>query len=87
MLISVFPGSLRIDSLANALRFYSCVKHCIIIPYTNDLVLRIEPDNCFTVIPKHAIRKGEAWMIPSIKDEDGRLAYKYRRYINAWLSR
>jgi hypothetical protein len=32
-------------------------------------------------------KKGEAWMIPSFKDQDGKLAYNYRKYINAWLTR
>jgi hypothetical protein len=87
MQISVFPGSLRITSKKSALEFYKCVKHCMVIPYTDEYVLRIEPDNCFTVISKYSIQKGEAWMIPSFKDQDGKLAYNYRKYINAWLTR
>lgn len=87
MLISCFPANLRITSKKSALDFYKCVKHCFTIPYTDDFVLRIEPDNCFTVISKRSIQIGEAWMIPSIKDADGTLAYNYRKYINAWLNR
>ena len=87
MQISVFPASLRITSKKSALDFYKCVKHCFTIPYNEDYVLRIEPDNCFTVISKQSIWKSEAWMIPSFRDTDGTLAYNYRKYINAWLSR
>ena len=87
MIISSFPSSLRINSKKDALKFYSCVKHCFTIPYNDTYVLRIEPDNCFTVISKQTVRAGDAWMIPSVRDADGVLAYRYRKYINAWLSR
>jgi len=87
MLISTFPSSLRITSKKTALDFYKCVKHCFVIPYNDAYVLRIEPDNCFSVISKETIRRGNAWMVPSFRDQDGKLAYNYRKYINAWLNR
>jgi hypothetical protein len=59
----------------------------MVVPYNESYFLRIEPDNCFTVIHRKELRSGNAWMIPSIRDTDGTLAYQYRKYINAWLTR
>lgn len=85
MQISVFPSSLRIDSKANALRFYSCVKHTILIDMCNGFKLRIEPGNLISPVSYHDIRTGVAQFVPNLKDEDGKIAYQYRKYINAWL--
>lgn len=81
----VYPSDLRIRTKADALKFYDCVKACVIIPYNNDYDLRIEPNRCFTVISKKTIAEGNAWMIPSMYDDDGTLAYNYRKYINTHL--
>jgi hypothetical protein len=81
----VYPSDLRIRSKADALKFYDCVKACHIIPYNDTYELRIEPNRCFSVISKQAIADGTAWMHPSTYDEDGTLAYNYRKYINADL--
>lgn len=87
MQLSVFPGSLRIDSHANALRFYSCVKHTILIDMGDGWKLRIEPGNLISPVSYHDIRTGVAQFVPNLKDEDGMIAYRYRKYINAWLRR
>lgn len=87
MIISVFRSSLRIRSKANALEFYDCVKHCMTIPYCDEYVIRVEPNNLISVVSKEDIKNGFAWAVPNLKDEDGSIAYSYRKYINAWLGR
>ena len=83
----VYRSDLRIRSKADALKFYDCVKDCVLIPYNSTYKLRIEPNRCFSVISKKAIADGTAWMHPSTYDEDGTLAYNYRKYINAYLKK
>jgi hypothetical protein len=83
--ISVFPANLVIRGKEDAKRFYACVKSVHLIPYNRHYLLRIEPNNCFTVIAADTLALGLAWMIPSTCDEDGTLAFNYRKYINAWL--
>lgn len=83
----IYPSNLCIRTKADALKFYDCVKACTRIPYNKDYDLRIEPNRCFSVISKQAIADGTAWMHPSTYDEDGTLAYNYRKYINAYLKR
>jgi hypothetical protein len=85
----IFRSDLRITSKETALEFYKGVKSCILIPYTVDgvQVIRVEPDNLFSVIPVKSIKDGSAPFIPSLRDEDGSLAYRYRKYINAYLKK
>ena len=83
----VYRSDLRIRSKADALEFYDCIKACTLIPYNDTYKLRIEPNRCFSVISKQAIADGTAWMHPSTYDEDGTLAYNYRKYINAYLKK
>lgn len=85
MIISTFPVTLRIRSKADALKFYGCVKHCIFIPINHRDYLRIEPDNCISVVDKATAKAGNAWMIPSMKDDDGSIAYQFRKVINDYL--
>ena len=85
----IHRSDLRIRSKADALKFYEGVKACTLIPYTKDgvLVLRVEPNNCISVVSKIAISHGDAWMWPSTHDTDGSIAYRYRKVINAYLAR
>ena len=85
MQISVFPASLRVDSKANALRFYDCVKHIILIETEPGWRLRIEPGNLISEVSLHDIRTGVATFVPNLRDDDGSIAYRYRKYINAYL--
>lgn len=87
MIITVYPANLRVRSKADALKFYGCIKHCITIPYMDDMVIRVEPNNLIGIVSKSDIRNGIAWAVPNFKDEDGSIAYRYRKYINAWLTR
>ena len=84
---AIHRSDLRIRSKADALEFYNGIKACILIPYNETYKLRIEPNRCFSIVSKKAIADGTAWMIPSLCDEDGTLAYNYRKYINAYLKR
>ena len=86
IVLNVFPCDLRITSKETAVRFYKCIKSGILIPinYRRDY-LRVEPDNCISVVSKVDVVNGNAWMIPSIQDLDGTIAYRYRKVINAYL--
>lgn len=83
----IYRSNLRIRSKADALELYDCVKACTIIPYNDTYSIRLEPDRHFSIVSKQTIAKGDAWMIPSVYDDDGTLAYNYRKYINAFLKR
>lgn len=83
----IHRSDLVITSKETALEFYNGVKSCILIPYTEKSVIRIEPNNQFSIISKTAISSGTAWMIPSVYDDDGSIAYRHRKYINAYLRR
>lgn len=85
MIISTFPAALRIRSKADARQFHSCIKHTFTIPYTDDMVIRVEPNNLIGIVSKESIREGYAWAIPNLQDDDGTTAYSLRKYINAWL--
>lgn len=87
MIITTYPANLRIRSKADAIKFYGCIKHCVIIPYSDDMVIRVEPNNLISTVLKSDIKNGFAWAVPNLKDEDGSIAYSYRKYINAWLGR
>jgi hypothetical protein len=83
----IYDTGFQIRSKADALKFYSGVQNVFTIPYSRDFVLRIEPGRHFSVVSKQAISDGTACMIPSIVDDDGIRAYRYRKYINAYLRR
>ena len=61
------------------------MKHTILIQMEDGWVLRIEPDNLISQISLHDIRTGVATFIPNLRDDDGSIAYRYRKYINAYL--
>lgn len=81
----MYRSDLVIRSKTDALEFYDGVKDVCLIPYNDVYVIRIEPNRCFSVISKQAVAEGKAWMIPSLRDDDGKCAYNYRKYINAYL--
>ena len=83
---AVHRSDLRITSKATALEFYEGIRACVLIPCDTH-VIRIEPNRCFTVFHRDNLTAGKAWMIPSVVDDDGIRAYRYRKYINAWLTR
>ena len=82
----VFKSNLRVTSKATALEFYKGVKSVILIPMDQKDTLRVEPGQCISLVPKDVIRGGSALFIPSLYDEDGALAYRNRKYINAYLN-
>lgn len=81
----IHKADLVIKSKETALEFYKGIKHCILIPYTEDKVIRIEPGNFFSVIPIQCVKDGSAALIPSVYDDGGIRAFRYRKYINAYL--
>ena len=81
----VFKHGFRVTTKASALEFYKCLKSVNLIPYDAENVIRVEPGQHISVIPRLAVIDGHAWLIPAIYDEDGSMAYEYRKYINAWL--
>lgn len=81
----IYRSDLVITSKATALEFYKGIRSTVIIPYNDDYVLRIEPNKCFSIIAKESVKNGTAWMIPSVCDDDGIRAFRYRKYINAYL--
>lgn len=85
MITRIHRGSLVVKDKATAQEFYKGVKACILIPYTEDMMIRIEPDNLIGFVQKEAIQRGTASFIPNFHDEDGSMAYKLRKYINAYL--
>lgn len=87
MEISVFRADLRVTSKEKALEFYKCVKNVILIPADRKLLIRVEPNCCISTIPRSSVIDGTAPFIPSLRDENGMLAYRWRKYINAYLAR
>lgn len=81
----VFKRGFTITTKASAAEFYKCIKSVNLIPYDDVSVIRVEPNAHISLIPKKSINDGTAPFIPSFKDEDGKIAYDYRKYINAWL--
>ena len=82
----VFKADLRVTSKTKALEFYKGVKHVILIPVDQEDSLRIEPGQHISIVPNKSIRNGSAPFVPSFYDEDGSLAYRNRKYINAYLN-
>lgn len=83
----IHRSDLVVKSKDTALEFYDGVKSCILIPYTAKSMIRVEPNRQFSIIPKSAIKDETAWMIPSVHDDDGGIAYRHRKYINAYLNK
>lgn len=81
----IHRSDLIINSKATAQEFYKGVKSCILIPYIEDMMIRIEPDNLIGFVSKEAIKNGIAPFIPNIHDKDGSIAYQHRKHINAYL--
>lgn len=85
MIQGVFKKGLTVVSKETALEFYKGVKSVILIPFSEAAYIRIEPHQLFSILPAYCVRRGLAPFEPSIFDEDGSLAYKYRRSINQYL--
>ena len=85
IVVSLFRSDLVIRSRETALEFYKGVKSCILIPYTEDMVIRVEPGNLIGIVSKEDVSNGYATFVPNLRDDDGGIAYRYRKYINAYL--
>lgn len=83
--ISVFRANLRVTSKATALEFYNCVKHVILLPVDDEFFVRVEPNRCISLVSKADIKSGAAVFVPSMRDDTGEIAYRHRKYINAFL--
>ena len=82
----VFKADLRVTSKATALEFYKGVKSVILIPFDKESRLRVEPGRHISVVSNESIHDGTAPFVPSFYDEDGALAYRNRKLINAYLA-
>ena len=82
----VFKANLRVTSKATALEFYKGVKSVILIPMDQKDSIRVEPGQNISLVANTDIHNGIAPFVPSLRDEDGTLAYRNRKYINAYLS-
>lgn len=93
MELSVFRSDLQITSREKALEFLKCIKCVHLIPAGRYPVgdrfvlvfIRVEPGNHISRITSDELEKGIAWATPSMYDPYGNIAYKWRKYINAWL--
>lgn len=81
----IHRSDLVIESKETALEFYKGIKHCILIPSTPSLLIRVEPGNLIGFISEEEAQNGKARFIPNFRDDDGSIAYRHRRYINAYL--
>ena len=95
MELSVFKSNLQITSKEKALEFLSCVKCTHLIPEgfcqvggkAVRVFIRVEPGYHISRISQDDLDQGIAWAVPSFYDPYGNIAYKWRKYINAWLRR
>lgn len=87
MISMIHRSDLRIRSKADALEFYEGIKACVLIPHSEWLYIRVEPNKCISTVSRKIVAEGKAWMIPSQHDADGSIAYGYRKHINAYLAR
>lgn len=85
MVVSIFRADLRVTSKAKALEFYEGVKHTILIPFSENFYIRVEPGQLFGLVEKRSFKDGTAAFVPNMYDDDGKLAYDFRKYINAYL--
>lgn len=81
----IHKANLVIKSKETAREFYKGVKSCILIPYTEDMVIRVEPGNLIGFVSKEDVRNGNATFVPNFSDYSCDIAYRYRKYINAYL--
>ena len=86
MVVNMFRADLRVTSKAKALEFYKGIKGVTLIPYYDELFIRVEPNHCISVVTKSEIKGGTAAFVPSMRDDTGAIAYRYRKHINAYLS-
>ena len=82
----IHRAGLRVTSKSTALEFYKGIRRPILIPYDDKCLFRIEPGRLFGIVDKDSISKDTAWAYPNVYDFDGAMAYKYRKYINAYLA-
>ena len=82
----IFRSDLRVTSKSSALEFYKGVKSVILIPFDKKDSLRIEPGRHISLVSNASIRNGSAPFVPALYDEDGTLAYRNRKHINAYLN-
>lgn len=85
MELSLWRSDLQITSRETALEFYRCIRQVHLIPFDREVYIRIEPGNHISKIPRSCISDGTALFYPSLYDPYGNIAYKWRKYINAWL--
>lgn len=85
MIISIHRAGLGVTSKETALEFYNGVRGCILIPFEDDTMIRVEQGNLIGFVPKADIKSGRAAFIPNVRDTDGSIAYRHRKYINAYL--
>ena len=85
MEISVFKRDLQITSREKALEFYRSVKCVHLIVIDRETLIRVEPGNHISRIPRSSVEDGTAPFYPALYDPYGNIAYKWRKHINAWL--
>lgn len=93
MELSVFRSDLQITSRDKAVEFHKCIKCTHLIPAgryedTDGVIrifIRVEPGFHISRITSLDIERGIAWAVPSLYDPYGNIAYRWRKYINAWL--
>jgi len=85
MELSCWRSDLQITSRETALEFYRCIRQVHLIWVDRDTFIRVEPNNQISRIPSSSVKDGSAWMYPGLYDPYGNIAYKWRKYINAWL--
>ena len=86
VILGVFKADFRVTSKATALEFYKGVNSVILMPLDKNNRLRVEPDQHISTVSAESTRAGNAPFIPLLRDEDGSLAFQYRKYINAYLA-
>ena len=86
MIISrIHRSGLVVNSKETAQEFYKGIKSCILIPHEEDMLIRVEPNNLIGFVSKADVKNGAATFVPNFHDEDGSIAYRHRKYINAYL--
>lgn len=85
MVVSIFRADLRVTSKAKALEFYEGIKGVVLIPHAPGYFIRVEPGKLIGYVSREDIKKGIATLVPNLRDDDGAIAYQYRKYINAYL--
>ena len=86
MVSGIFKADLRVTSKEKALEFYKGVKNVILISCGREQRIRVEPGQHISIVSTESIKNGTAPFIPALYDEDGSIAYRYRKYINDYLN-